>query len=65
LRLGKGKQHELKGDVIKVISHCQQLSKTFRNVFCPRYKIVKLGSKFKSNVGKHGFHPDKPHEIEF
>jgi hypothetical protein len=26
---------------------------------------VKLGSKFNSNVGKHGFHKDNPHEIEF
>jgi hypothetical protein len=29
--------------------------------FCPRYKIAKLDSKFKSNVGYHGFHQDKSH----
>jgi hypothetical protein len=51
--------------VIKVISHRQHLDKTFPNIFCLRYKIAKLGSKFKSNVGKHGFHQDKPLEIEF
>jgi hypothetical protein len=39
------------GDVIKVISHRPHLHKTFHNIFCPRYKIVKLDSKFKSNVG--------------
>jgi hypothetical protein len=50
---------------MNVISHRQHLGKTFPNIFCSRYKIVKLGSKFKSNVGKHGFHQDKPHEIEF
>jgi hypothetical protein len=44
-------QHELKGDVIKIILHHQHLSKAFINIFCPRYKIVKLDSKFKSNVG--------------
>jgi hypothetical protein len=49
-------QYELKGDVIKVISHSQHLGTTFPNIFCPRYKIVKLDSKFKSNVGYHGFH---------
>jgi hypothetical protein len=26
---------------------------------------VKLGSKLKSNVGKHVFHQDKPREAEF
>jgi hypothetical protein len=51
--------------MIKVISHRQHLGKTFPNIFYPRYKIAKLGSKFNSNVGKHGFHQDKPHEIEF
>jgi hypothetical protein len=44
-------QHELKGDVIKVISHRQHLGKTFPNIFCLRYKIIKLDSKFKSKVG--------------
>jgi hypothetical protein len=59
LRLGKrkpnksitSKQHELKGDVIKVISLRQYLGKIFPNIYCPRYKIVKLDSKLKSNVG--------------
>jgi hypothetical protein len=37
--------------MIKVISHRQHLGKTFPNIFCPRYKIVKLDSKFKGNVG--------------
>jgi hypothetical protein len=50
--------------MIKVISHRQDLDATFPNIFCPRYKIAKLGSKFKSNVGKHGFHQDKPHSID-
>jgi hypothetical protein len=45
------KQHELIGDVIKVISHYQHLGKTFPNIFYLRYKIAKLDSKLKSNVG--------------
>jgi hypothetical protein len=49
------------GDVIKVISHRQHRGKTFPNIFCPRCKIVKLDSKFKSNVGYHNFHQDKSH----
>jgi hypothetical protein len=48
-----------------VISYHQHLGKTFPNIFYSRYKITKLGSKFKNNVGKHGFHQDKPHETEF
>jgi hypothetical protein len=51
--------------MIKVISHHQHLGKIFPNIFCPRFKIVKLGSKFKSNIGKDGFHHDTQHEIEF
>jgi hypothetical protein len=43
-------QHELKGDVIKVIPHHQHLGRTTPNIFCPRYKIVNLDSKFKRNV---------------
>jgi hypothetical protein len=50
---------------MKVISHHQHIGKTFPNIFCPRYKIMKVGSKFKSNVDKHGFYQDKLHEIEF
>jgi hypothetical protein len=44
--------------VKKVISHHQHLSKTVHNILCPRYKIVKLETIFKSSVGAHGFHKD-------